>query len=180
LISLLVRRAARLDRLAAVQAVPYDPVKTLYRTLLLFDIVAILILVVGIAEFLYFEPPGQQTGIKATIAGIYQYDPATNKTFGADRSTFTRTQLFAAVVDWKSLPSNITVDARWYDNFEAIVGSVGPGTTTQLANQTMVPIALPTNLKHNLPGQYVFVVERWANGVPVEVLARRIVLVERS
>ena len=42
------------------------------------------------------------------------------------------------------------------------------------------PIALPTNLKHNLPGQYLFVVERWANGVPVEVLARRIVLVDRS
>jgi hypothetical protein len=163
-----------------VHAVPYDPVKTLYRTLLLFDIVAIIILAVGVGEFLYFEPPGQKTGIKATIVGIFQYDPATNKAFGPDRSTFSRTQLFSAVVDWKSLPQNITVDARWYDNFEAIVGSVGPATPAQLAGQPIVPIALPTNLKHNLPGQYVFVVERWANGVPVEVLARRIVLVERS
>ena len=163
-----------------MRAAPYDPVRTLYRTLLLFDLVAILILAAGVAEFLYFEPPGQQTGIKATIAGVYQYDPTTNKTFGPERSTFTRTQLFAAVVDWKSLPSNITVDARWYDNFESIVGSVGPGTPAQLENQPIVPIALPTNLKHNLPGQYVFVVERWANGVPVEVLARRLVLVERS
>lgn len=163
-----------------MRAAPYDPVRTLYRTLLLFDVVAILILAAGVAEFLYFEPLGQQTGIKATIAGVYQYDPTTNKTFGPERSTFTRTQLFAAVVDWKSLPSNITVDARWYDNFESIVGSVGPGTPAQLENQPIVPIALPTNLKHNLPGQYVFVVERWANGLPVEVLARRIVLVERS
>lgn len=161
-------------------APPYDPVRTLYRTLLLFDVVAILILAVGLGEFLYFEPPGQQTGIKATISGIYQYDPTTNKTFGPDRSTFTRTQLFAAVVDWQSLPPNINVDARWYDNFESLVGRVGPGTPAQLASQPIVPIALPKTLKYNLPGQYVFVVERWANGVPVEVLARRIVLVERS
>jgi hypothetical protein len=83
-------------------------------------------------------------------------------------------------VDWKSLPPNITVDARWYDTFQSVVGSVGPGTPAQLANQPIVPIALPTNLKHNLPGQYVFVIERWSNGVPVEVVARRIVLVERS
>lgn len=170
----------RLDTLAAVRATPYDPVRTLYRTLLLFDIVASLILAVGLAEFLYFEPPGQQTGITATVVGVYQYDPTTNKTFGPDRGTFTRTQLFAAVVDWKSLPANTTVDARWYDNFESIVGSVGPGIPAQLANQPVIPIALPTNLKHNLPGQYLFVVERWSNGIPVEVLARRIVLVERS
>jgi hypothetical protein len=163
-----------------VRAAPYDPVRTLYRTLLIFDIVAILILATGLAEFLYFEPPGQQTGLTATVVGIYQYDPATNKTFGPERSTFTRTQLFAAVVDWKSLPPNITVDARWYDSLESIVGSVGPGTPAQLENQPIVPIALPTNLKHNLPGQYIFVVERWANGIPVEVIARRIVLVERS
>ena len=163
-----------------MRAAPYDPVKTLYRTLLLFDVVAILILAVGLGEFLYFEPPGQQTGLKATVVGIYQYDPVTNKTFGPERTTFSRTQLFAAVVDWSSLPPNITVDARWYDNFESVVGHVGPGTPAQLADQPTVPVALPTNLKYNLPGQYVFVVERWANGVPVEVLARRIVLVERS
>jgi hypothetical protein len=171
---------APLDKLAAVRAAPFDPVKTLYRTLLIFDVVAILILAAGLVEFLYFEPPGQHTGVKATIVGVYEYDPATNKTFGPDLSSFKRTQLFAAVVDWKSLPSNITVDARWYDNFGSVVGSVSPGTPAQLASQPIVPIALPKNLKYNLPGQYMFVVERWSNGVPVEVLARRLVLVERS
>jgi hypothetical protein len=163
-----------------VRAAPYDPVRTLYRTLLAFDVVAILILAVGIGEFLYFEPPGQQTGIKATIVGVYEYDPATNKTFGPDRSTFSRTQLFAAVVDWASLPPNITVDARWYDSFESIVGRVGPGTPAQLANQPIVPVGVPKNLKNNLPGQYLFVIDRFDSGVPVEVLSRRIVLVERS
>ena len=163
-----------------MRAAPYDPVRTLYRTLLTFDVVAILILVIGLGEFLYFEPPGQHTGLKVTIVGVYQYDPTTNKTSGPDRSDFARAQLFAAVVDWKSLPPNTTVDARWYDTFGSVVGSVGPGTAADLANRPIVPIALPTNLKYNLPGQYLFVVERWANGVPVEVLARRIVLVERS
>ena len=176
----LIERAAPLDKLAAVRATPYDPVRTLYRALLVFDIVAILILAIGLGEFLYFEPPGQTTGLKATIVGVYHYDPSTQTTSGPDRRTFLRTEQFAAVVNWASLPQNITVDARWYDTFEAIVGRVGPGTPAELAGQTIVPVGVPAGLKHNLPGQYVFVVERLQNGVPVEVLARRIVLVERS
>jgi hypothetical protein len=162
-----------------VRPVTYDPVRTLYRTLLVFDIVAILILAIGLGEFLYFERPGQGTGVTARV-GVYLYDPATGKTVGPERSTFTRDQQFAAVVDWSSLPQDIIVDARWYDSFEAIVGRVGPATPAQLADATIVPVALPTGLKHNLPGQYIFVVERLESGVPVEVLARRVVLVERS
>jgi hypothetical protein len=61
-----------------------------------------------------------------------------------------------------------------------VVAQVGPGNPTQLANQTVVPVAVPAGLKYNLPGQYIFVVERISGGVPVEVLARRIVLVVRS
>jgi hypothetical protein len=175
-----VERTAPLDKLAAVRAAPYDPVRSLYRALLVFDIVAILILGAGLAEFLYFEPPGQGTGVKATIVGVYKYDPDTRTTTGPDRRTFLRTEQFAAVVDWASLPQNITVDARWYDSFEALVGRIGPGTPAQLAGQTTVPVGVPQGLKHNLPGQYVFVVERLENDVPVEVLARRIVLVDRT
>jgi hypothetical protein len=162
-----------------VRADTYDPVRTLYRALLVFDVVAILILAVGLAEFIYFEPLGQSTGLKAAIVGIYQYDPTTNKTLGPDRRIFTREQQFAAVVDWKSLPQNITVDARWYDGFGAVVGRVGPGTPAQLSEQTTIPV-VHAGLKYNLPGQYIFVVERLDGDVPVEVLARRIVLVERS
>jgi hypothetical protein len=176
----LIERAATLDKLAAVRATPYDPVRTLYRALLVFDVVAILILAIGLGEFVYFEPPGQTTGLKATIVGVYLYNPATHATSGPDRRTFLRTEQFAAVVDWTSLPQTITVDARWYDSFEAIVGRVGPGTPAQLTGQTIVPVGVPVSQQHNLPGQYVFVVERLDNGVPVEVIARRIVLVDRS
>jgi hypothetical protein len=175
----LVERAAPLDKLAAVRATHYDPVRTLYRALLVFDVVAILILAIGLGEFLYFEPPGQATGVKATIVGIFQYDPTTHTTTGPDRRTFPRTEEFAAVVDWSTLPQDITVDARWYDSFEAIVGRVGPGTPAELAAQTTIPVGVPSPQQHNLPGQYVFVVERLQNGIPVEVLARRIIVVER-
>ena len=163
-----------------MRAAPFDPVRSLYHALLVFDIVAVLILAVGLAEFVYFEPPGQATGFKATIVGVYHFDPTSHATSGDDRRIFSRMDQFAAVVDWSSLPQDIIVDARWYDGFEAVVGHVGPGTPAQLATQTIVPVGVPAGMKFNLPGQYVFVVERLQNGVPVEVLARRIVKVERE
>jgi hypothetical protein len=42
-----------------------------------------------------------------------------------------------------------------------------------------VPVIVPPGLHHSLPGHYSFVVERLKDGRPVEVLGRRIVLVER-
>ena len=160
-------------------AAPADQVRTLYRTMLVFDIVAILILVIGFGEFAFFERPGEATDIKAKITGIYQYDPERQTTIGSDRSTFARTEVFAAVIDWSSLPGDLTVDARWYNAFGAIVGFAGPGTPTQLAGNKVIPVLVPQGLHYNLPGRYMFVVERFEGGLPVEVLARRIVLVER-
>jgi hypothetical protein len=162
-----------------VSSAPYDQVQVLYRTLLVFATVAVVILAVGLVEFVYFEPPGQTTGAKARIAGVYAYDPATGTTLGTDKSAFTRTQDFAAVVDWSGLPPDLNVDARWYDTFGSVVGRVGPSTPDQLGNSSIVPVTTPQGLHHNLPGDYTFVVERLQGGVPVEVLARRIVLVER-
>jgi len=159
--------------------VQYDQLQTLYRTLLVFATVAVVILAVGLVEFVYFEPPGQATGVKARIAGVYQYDPATGNTIDADRSSFARTEEFAAVVDWSGLPPDLSVDARWYDTFGNIVGRVGPSTPAQLGPRTTVPVTVPRGFHHNLPGHYTFVVERLQAGLPVEVLARRIVLVER-
>ena len=162
-----------------MSSAPYDQVQTLYRTLLVFATVAVLILAVGLVEFVYFEPPGQTTGAKARIVGIYAYDPTTGTTLGPDRSAFGRDQELAAVVDWSGLPSNLSVDARWYDGFGTIVGRVGPSTPAELGHHSTIPVTTPAGLHHNLPGQYTFVVERLQNGLPVEVLARRIVLVER-
>lgn len=164
-----------------MSAETYDQLHTLYRTLLVFATVGAVILSLGIVQFVYFERPGEETGVKAHIAGIFQYDPATKMTTGPDRSEFPRNQVFAAVVDWSSVPSQLVVGARWYDTFGTMRGEVGPGHSTDLAAYSVVPVQVPPDLHYVLPGRYTFVVERMdEDGVPVEVLARRFVLVDRS
>ncbi len=156
-----------------------DPVRTLYRTLLAYGAFAIIILVAGVAEYVHFEPFTSSAGLHAKVVGVYAYDTATQQTSGSDRERFARNEQFAAVVDWSGLPDNTTVEAVWFDSFENVVGSVGPGTPSQLRNQTIVPAKVPQGLKYHLPGQYIFAIERLDNGRPVEVIARRVVDVER-
>jgi len=157
-----------------------DPVVTLYRTLLVYGLIGLLILTAGLVEFLHFEPFGVTAGVHAQIAGVYLYDPATGQTSGPDRGSFTRAELFAAVVDWSDLPDNVTVQAIWYDGFSNVVGQAGPATAGDLKDHRVVPAEKPTGLKYHLPGQYIFAVERLQGDQPIEVLARRLVEVERT
>ncbi len=156
-----------------------DPVRTLYRTLLAYVVVGVLILVAGVAEYVNFEPFVANATAQARVSGVYLYDPTSETTKGVDRDTFKRSDQFAAVVDWTGLPDAITVQAVWYDSFENIVGRVGPATPIDLRDETIVPAVVPVGLKYHLPGQYIFVIERVDNGRPVEVLGRRVVYVER-
>ena len=160
-------------------AVTYDQLRTLYRTLLVFATVGVVILAIGLIEFVYFEPPGQASGIKATIVGVYEYDPMQRHVLGPDRSEFPRSGQFAAVVDWSSLPANLVVDARWYDSFGSLEGHVGPAMPPELGSTGIVPVQVPPGFRYVLPGRYTFVVERLKDGVPVEVLGRRFVVVDR-
>lgn len=157
----------------------YDQLNVLYRTLLIFATIGVVILAIGLIEFVYFEPPGQTTGVTANIVGVYQYDPQAGQVSGPDRSEFSRTMQFAAKVDWSSLPGNLTVDARWYDSFGTIEGLVGPGTASTLGDRQIVPVEVPQGYHYVLPGRYTFVVERLSAGIPVEVLGRRFVVVDR-
>ena len=163
-----------------MSSVTYDQLRVLYRALLLFATVGTVILAIGLVEFVYYEPPGQSSGIKAHVVGVYAYDPATKQVNGPDRSEFPRAGEFAAVVDWGSLPGSLVVDARWYDSFGALEGKVGPGTPAQLAGDSVIPVEVPPGFHYVLPGRYTFVVERWKDGMPVEVLGRRFVVVDRS
>ncbi len=156
-----------------------DPVNTLNRILLAYGVIALLILIAGVAEFAYFEPFSKSSGLAVHIVGVFAYDPATRQTTGSDQRSFTRSDSFAAVVDWSGLPNDITVQAVWFDGFENVVGGVGPGHPSQLASSTIIPALVPQGLKLHLPGEYIFAVERLNGTLPVEVLARRIVLVER-
>jgi hypothetical protein len=163
-----------------LSAATYDQLRVLYRTLLGFATVGVLVLALGLVQFAYFERPGEASGVKAKIAGVYKYDPATGQTVGPDRAEFARNEQFAADVDWSSIPSNLTVDARWYDSFGSIEGQVGPDTASALAGDTTVPVKVPPGYHFVLPGRYTFVVERFENGVPVEVIGRRFVVVDRT
>ena len=157
-----------------------DPVVTLYRTLLVYGLIGLVILTAGLVEFLHFEPFGVTAGVHAQIAGVYLYDPATGQTSGPDCSPFTRSELFAAVVNWSDVPDNVTVQAVWYDSFSNIVGQAGPAKPAELKDHRSVPAEKPTGLKYHLPGQYIFAVERLQGDQPVEVLARRLIEVERT
>src|SRR5205823_4453250 len=104
----------------------------------------------------------------------------TGQTSGPDRGSFTRAELFAAVVNWSDLPDNVTVQAIWYDGFSNVVGRAGPARAGELKDHRVVPAEKPTGLKYHLPGQYIFAVERLQGDQPIEVLARRLVEVERT
>ncbi len=167
-----------LDTLPEVTAAR-DPISTLYRTLLYYGAVALLILVAGAIEFAHFEPFAS-SGATARIVGVYRYDPQTHQTSGPDSRNFARAEPFAAVVDWSGMSDSITVEAIWYDSFENIVGSAGPAKPSALSGDTVIPAAVPKGLKYHLPGEYIFAIERIDGGRPVEVLARRLVLVDRT
>lgn len=163
-----------------MSAVTYDQLRVLYRTLLVFATVGAIILSLGLVQFVYFERPGESSGIHASIVGVYKYDPSTGQTSGGDRREFGRSEQFAAVVDWSSIPGTVIVDARWYDTFGSIEGAVGPAPAADLAANQVVPVKVPENYRFVLPGRYQFVVERLQDGVPVEVLARRFEVVDRT
>lgn len=157
-----------------------DPVTVLYRTLLVFAAVGVLILIAGVGEFLYFEPVGASQGLNAHIVGVFHYNPTARQTFGPNTQTFSRGDQFAAVVDWSTLPDSITVQAVWIDSFQNIVGTAGPDKPSELQGEGTIPAEVPPNLRYHLPGGYIFAVERVVNGQAVEVLGRRIVEVERT
>ena len=157
-----------------------DDLRPLYRTILALGALALGILLLGAIEFVYFEPLGQRTSNQARIEGVFVYDPQTRQTAGEDKQSFSREQDFAAVVDWQSLPPDLLVGARWFDSFGDVVGTVGPAPAGRLAGQEVVPVGVPEGEERNLPGHYLFVVERYRNDQPVEVIGRRIVLVQRT
>lgn len=142
--------------------------------------VAIAILLLGLVEFIHFEPFEPRTGATAEIVGIYVYDPVTGAKVGSDASHFNRDQVFAAEVNWSSIQPGLVVGARWYNSFQEEVGGVGPKTASELTGHPLVPIHVPDGLERNLPGHYTFVVERYAHQQPVEVIARRLIKVERT
>lgn len=158
-----------------------DDLRPLYRAMLLLGGMAVVILALGIVDFLAFEPLGQHTDTRVGISGIYAYDPATRATSGPPATRFAAGQDFAAVIDWSTAPAGAVLGARWSNSLGTAVGEVAPrraGAMTE--RERLLPVKVPPGFHRNLPGEYVLVVERYRGNQPVEVVARRLVLVKRS
>jgi len=136
----------------------------------------LVILGVGLAQFVTFEPLGQHTGVSARIVGIFDYDRVSHTVHGGNRDHFRTNEAFAAEVDWSTLPPDLEVGAAWFSGGFAIdAGGVGPATAKDLLARPVVPVNF--GARRFPSGRYEFVVERFSGGRPVEVLARKTVVV---
>jgi hypothetical protein len=153
-----------------------DETRPAFRLIVALGVAGLVILGVGLAQFVTFEPPGQHTGEVARIVGIYDYDPQTQTAGGSNKDHFRTDEPFAAVVDWSSLPPDLPVGAAWFSGgFAVDAGGIGPAPAGQLRGRPVVPVNLGG--RRFPSGHYEFVVERFSKGIPVEVLARKTVLV---
>jgi len=156
-----------------------DETRPAFRLLVALGVAGMVILAVGLAQFVHFEPPGQRTGLAARITGIFDYDVKTGNSFGPAKDHFRTNEPFAAAVDWSSLPPDLVVAANWFSGgFALDYGGVGPARAADLTEKSVVPV---NRGSQRFPsGRYEFVVERYAGGRPVEVLGRQSVIVVGS
>jgi hypothetical protein len=156
-----------------------DEIRPVFRLLVAIGIAGIVILAVGLAQFVHYEPPGQRTGLAVQIKGVYGYDVKTAAVFGANKDHFRTNEPFAAVVDWTSLPPDLVVGAAWFSGgFALESGGVGPARAADLTEKSVVPVN--AGGQRFPSGRYEFVVERYSGGRAVEVIGRITVVVAGS
>ena len=153
-----------------------DEIQPVFRLLVALGVAGVVILAIGLAQFVHYEPPAQRTGQAVKISGVYDYDVKTGKTFGSNKDHFRTNEPFAAAVDWSSLPPDLVVGANWFSGcFSLDSGGVGPARAADLRERSVVPVN--RGIQRFPSGRYEFVVERYAGGRPVEVLGRRSIVV---
>ena len=101
--------------------------------MLTLGVVALVILGLGLVTIYRFAPPGEATGLKVRIVGVYPYDPVQHRVTGGPSTHFSRTQPFAARVEWSGLPGGVIAGAHWYNTLGEQVGGVGPAPARVLA-----------------------------------------------
>jgi hypothetical protein len=149
--------------------------------MLALGLAGLLVLALGFAVLLRFAPPGQRTGVRAHIVGVFPCDPVACQPSGPRAIRFPRDQRFTAQVDWSSLPRDMVVGARWTDSLDDEVGTVTPQPAGLLADhEVLIPVTTPPEFHANLPGLYTLTVVRYSGGEPVELLARASVVVQRD
>ena len=144
-----------------------------------FGAAGLVVLLLGMALFVYFEPLRIGTGSENHVAvtAVRSYDAQTNSVSGKDERKFKPTQVPAAVVDWSGARPDLEVRASWFADGTAEVSAVGPDRAGVMPRE--IPLteaqggAVPA-------GTYVFVAGRWEGGRVVEVLARATIEVTAS
>ena len=156
---------------------PPDQGRFFFRFMIGLGGIGLAILLLGLVQFLGFEPVGQHTGARATISRVFAYDPRNPAAQGRDRHQFSPKETPAAAVDWGSLPPDMVVGGAWFSGvFAEPAGSLGPRPASELKGSEPVRVEHPDG-KQLQSGDYTFVVERYSGGQPVEVLARRTIIV---
>ncbi len=152
-------------------------VRPVFRFIVGLGAAGVVILGVGLLQFINFEPSGQHTGLQARILGFWDYDQKTGTITGDSKDHFKTTEQLAAEVDWTTLPPDLLVGGHWFSGgFALDAGGVGPARARDLIAKPAVPLRPPSD-RGTPPGRYTFVVERYYRDKPVEVLARASVLV---
>lgn len=146
---------------------PRDGLAAPYFLLLAVGMVSLLVILLAFGQLIQGTAPWQHVNVRATIYGVYRYDPDTGRTISAPEDTFRTGEVFAGKVAWDSLPSTLDVGARWYDDTGVDWGGIQPGTAAQLATAFSLVPMLRTDAP---PGTYTLDVMRYSAGRPVQIL----------
>lgn len=150
----------------------------IYHTMLLAGYAGCLVLLVGLLALLATSPPGRHTALH-TDATVYAYDSASASIQGAPQKHFAAGKEFAGQVNWDRLPADTIVAAKWYGVLEEAEGSVGPARAGDLATAAKPVPVLKSQSALLLPGRHTLLVLRYARGLPLEIVGRTIVVVDR-
>lgn len=155
---------------ARLPPAPRDGLTAPYVTLVVVGAISLLIILLAFGQLVQGTAPWQHVDARARIQGVYRYDASTGRAVSGPHTSFQKGQMFAARVDWRSLPSRLQVGARWYDDSGQDWGGIQPGTPQQLANGgfSLVPM-VRTNAP---PGTYTLDVMRYSAGRPAQILGR--------
>ncbi|MGH7911802.1 MAG: hypothetical protein ACREQM_04195 [Candidatus Dormibacteraceae bacterium] len=138
-----------------------------YVLLLAVGVISLLVILLAFGELIEGTAPWTHVDTRATVQGVYRYDPAAGTAVSRARRTFHPDQAFAGRVEWSSLPGRLQVGARWYDSGGEDWGGVQPAPASVLAGAgSLVPMAR----SGDPPGVYTLDVMRYSAGRPVQIL----------
>lgn len=130
------------------------------------------VLLVGAGQLVLYEVPSHNSGLHAAIEGVYPFDVDRQAVDGPAATEFDAGSVdaLAARVTWADLPPTTIVSGDWYDSSGALVARSGPAAAAR-----MHPIVVAGDDAALSPGAYLFAVERWDGGTPIEVLTKELV-----